>query len=89
MRDSFETIWTRIVAHAGQQFQTRTGQVFRYEIIGGDRVRPTVSENSVSRTELAQYYSEIEHASTAKIAVLNSGPSFIWSILTDHRIAGR
>lgn len=86
MSDQFEEVWNRIVNHAGEQFQTRTGQVFRYEVLEGDRIRPTLADVSVSRSELEHYFSEVVGASTGKIAAIASGPSFIWSILTDSRI---
>lgn len=86
MSTPFDQIWERIVEHAGEQFQTQAGLAFRYEIVDGDRVRPSHSDISISRRELARYFAQVHGASTGKIAALSGGPSFVWSILTDRRI---
>ena len=86
MSTPFDLVWGRIVEHAGEQFQTRAGRVFRYEIVDGDRIRTNLADISISRSELARYFDEINGASTGKIAALSGGPSFVWSILGDPRI---
>lgn len=86
MSTPFDLIWKRIIEHAGEQFQTSSGQTFRYEILDGDRLRPTHADITISRSDLARYFDEVHGASTGKIAALTGGPSFVWSILTDRRI---
>lgn len=86
MHDSFETVWRKIAAHAGEQFQTKTGQVFRYEIVNNDCIRPTNSDQSVCRTDVEALYRTVAGADTRTIASLTEGPSFVWAILADKRI---
>ncbi len=85
---TFETVWQRIVEHAGEQFQSKTGQVFRYEVIDNSKIKPTHADVEVDREALAKYFHK-SGGDTSKIAVLSGGPSFIWSILNDPRIGGQ
>jgi hypothetical protein len=34
-QDSFESLWERIEMHAGEQFRTKTGLPFTYQVRGG------------------------------------------------------
>jgi len=88
MNENFEIIWQRIVDHAGEQFQTSTGQVFRYEVVDGTAIRPTHLDHAVQRDELEKLQHLGDGADTGKIVSLTGGPSFIWAILADKRVGG-
>ena len=87
MIEPFDNIWQRIVEHAGEQFQTNNGSVFRYEIVG-DAIRPIDSDQVVNRADLERYFQIGAETDTGKISTLMAGPSFVWGILSDKRIAG-
>jgi hypothetical protein len=86
MGTSFETVWKRVTRHAGEQFRTQTGQVFRYEIVEDDKIRVAGTDRLVSRGELEQYHRQTRDLASGEIALLSGGPSFVWAILIDPRI---
>ncbi len=87
MSEDFNEVWQRIIAHAGEQFQTNNGTVFRYEV-SGDAIRPVNTELTVTRSDLERYYRLGADADTGKITTLTGGASFVWGILGDRRIRG-
>jgi len=86
MTQEFDLIWHRIVEHAGEQFQTNNGTTFRYEIVD-DGIRPVDSDQIVPRADIERYYRIGAEADTGTLSTLTGGPSFVWSILSDRRIA--
>jgi len=82
---AFETTWANIVKCAGQEFKTKTGLPFTYEISNGavvpDRTGyPLGKRNFEKAAEIAvlQGPGQISH--------LVRGPAYVYAILTDPRI---
>ena len=80
-----ETVWERIVAHAGEVFYTKRGIKYTYHI----RNHQVILENTNRNIP----YSNFETALTVvnpnivKFEHLNlQGPSYIYGIITDDRI---
>lgn len=85
MNTMFETIWNKILAHAGEKFYTKTGLPFVYSVVG-DCVIPdrTNYPLDISNFKKAAALPRLE--GPGQISNLVRGPSYVFSILTDERI---
>ena len=81
----FETTWASIEKCAGQEFTTKTGLPFTYEIIHGavvpDRTRYPLAK---SNFEKAAVIADLQ--GPGQISKLVRGPAYVYAILTDPRI---
>ena len=81
----FETTWANIVKCAGQEFTTKTGLPFTYEIVNEyvvpDRTGyPLAKSNFEKASEIANL------RGPGQINKLVRGPSYVYAILRDPRI---
>lgn len=81
---SFDTVWTRIQAHAGQQFQQVRGGVFSYEATSS-AVRPDRTNQQIPRLHFERALARLPFPNTVVLQDLR-GPSYIYAILVDPRI---
>lgn len=81
---SFEDVWSRIQACAGQQFHTKTGLPFVYRV-DGQSVIPdrTGYPIDVSQFQIARDMMPFEGPGEISTAV--RGPAYVYAILTDPR----
>jgi hypothetical protein len=81
---SFDQVWQRIDAHAGERFEQIRGGEFTYEVRGGS-VRPDRTNRALSRSQFEQAYALMPVENTAALQRLQ-GPSYLYAILMDRRI---
>ena len=81
----FDVVWQRIVALQGQTFRQRRGKVFTYVISGG-AVVPSTTNRLLSRSQFARAFERIPLRGPGQLQDLQ-GPSYLFAILTDPRIA--
>jgi len=81
---SFETVWRRVEAHAGQSFRQKRGGEFTYEVRSGT-VWPDRTNRALSRSQFAQAFKHVPLSSTVPLQQLQ-GPSYLYAILMDDRI---
>jgi hypothetical protein len=85
----FEMIWKRIEEHAGELFRTKSGVSFEYTVAGTD-VLPKGDDRvpcSLDRTQFQKAHALGLLRGPAQINRLVGGPSYVYAILTDPRIA--
>jgi hypothetical protein len=82
---SFDVVWRRIVAFAGETFHQRKGKAFTYAIAGGCVV-PGITNRRLSRSQFARAYERAPLRGPGQLQDLQ-GPSFLFAILTDPRVA--
>ncbi len=91
-KQSFETIWQRIVDLAGQEFQTTTGRTFTFRIEDGTWFRPCPggepTNRRISRAALEQAWNVWPVEGPSKFPKSLMGTSYIWGIFSDPRITG-
>ena len=80
-------VWNRITAHAGESFHTKTGLPFSYHISGQWVVLENTNRSIPFRDfEAALALSDLRITNLQKLNL--QGPSYLYGILTDPRIAG-
>jgi hypothetical protein len=83
--DDIDAVWRRIEAHAGETFRQVRGGEFTYRVEGGC-VRPDRTSRNLARSQFARALDRSPLTSTSQLQDLQ-GPSYLFAILTDDRIA--
>ena len=84
---SFPAVWTRIAAHAGQRFATKTGRPFVYAI-ERDALVTDRTDYALSKTNFSEALKQVPFDGPGNIAQTVKGPAYVWAILHDSRIRG-
>lgn len=82
----FGSIWDRIVAHQGETFYLVRGAPFTYRVVSGCVV-PDRTRRQLSRSHFERALARMPLRGPGDIQDLQ-GPSYIYAILSDPRIAG-
>jgi hypothetical protein len=83
---AIDIVWRRIVAYSGEVFHQQHGKSFTNSV-SDDTVYLDTIDQDLRRSHIAEAFSRMPLADPGGIADL-AGPSYIYSILTDCRIAG-
>ena len=83
---SFQSIWTRIVGNAGSTFRQKRGGEFTYEVVSGCVV-PDRTNRQLPRSQFEKASERLPVTGPGEFQDLQ-GPSYLFAILTDARIAG-
>ena len=81
---SFDRVWQRIEAHAGETFRQIRGGEFTYEVRSG-AVWPDRTKRALPRSNFKQAFELVPLPSTTPLQRLQ-GPSYLYAILMDQRI---
>lgn len=82
---AFETVWQRIALHAGQTFHQKQGNPFTYSVTG-KVLRPDRTDRNLPYSQFEKAYARLPVDGPGKLQDLQ-GPSYLYAILTDPRIA--
>ena len=85
MKPSIDVIWNRLKKHQGQEFKTKTGKPFSYEI-SGTIFRTNRTKYNITRSDFAKALKWGPIESPGDINNLVRGPSYVWAVLHDRRI---
>ena len=83
---AIDIVWHRIVDYSGEVFHQKHGKSFVYSVSGDTVYLDTIDED-LSRQHIAEALARMPLAGPGEIADLG-GASYIYTILTDWRIAG-
>ena len=83
--DSFGAVWQRIEAHAGEEFRTKTGLPFTYEVVGTSVV-PDRTGYPLHVSNFRAAFHLLPLSGPGQINTLVRGPAYVYAILTDRRI---
>jgi hypothetical protein len=83
---AIDIVWHRIVDYSGEVFHQKHGKSFVYSV-SGDTVYLDTIDQDLSRHQIAEAYARMPLTDPSEIGDL-AGPSYIYAILTDWRIAG-
>ena len=86
METSFIEVWSRIIAHKGDIFHTKTGKPFSYEI-DRDYFLPSRTEYRISKSDFERVYPDVPFEGPGIINLIVRDPSYIWAVLHDPRIS--
>jgi hypothetical protein len=81
---TFDTIWSRIEAHAGEKFVQIRGGEFTYAVAGG-HVIPDRTNQQIPKSHFEEASNLLPLKNTVPVQHLR-GPSYIYAILMDERI---
>jgi len=84
---TLDDIWNRVVALAGQEFETTTGLAFTYTLRGSNAIVPSRTEQQISRGEFEKYVDLSNRGMTTnEINQVVRGSSYVRAILEDPRV---
>jgi len=83
--DDFTTVWDRIASLAGSTFNQKTGRPFTYSLVG-NAIVPSTTNRLLARTQFQRAYERSPLSGPGKLRDLQ-GPSYLFAILTDPRVA--
>ena len=81
---SIEMVWSRIKRHAGEDFTTKTGLPFTYEV-PGNYLRVNRANRSLSRTNFEKALAAMPADGPGAIKD-RQGSAYTWAILMDPRV---
>jgi hypothetical protein len=81
----FQTIWNKIVSHAGEPFFTKTNLPFTYKIVN-DCVVPDRTDYPLGKPNFEKAAQIDSLSGPGQISNLVRGPAYVYAILTDKRI---
>jgi len=84
--DTFTPIWDRITSHAGSEFRQKTGRAFTVSLVGNAIIVPSTTNRMLARTQFQRAYERSPLSGPGKLRDLQ-GPSYLFAILTDPRVA--
>jgi len=82
--DDFESVWHRIVIHAGEEFEQFEGGKFTYEV-NGNVLNPSRTNQNLSKGQFEEAWDRMPVEGPGALQDLQ-GPSYLFAILTDPRI---
>ena len=81
---SIEVVWSRILQHEGERFETLTGRPFTYTVTG-HVLRTDRTDFNLPRSQFEKALDLVPAAGPGELRDLR-GPSYIYAILHDKRI---
>lgn len=82
----FETIWNRIIQNENEEFKTKTGLPFTYQISNNKFICSRVNYN-ISKENFHQcYLLGLPQVEKINVKDITAGPSYVWAVLHDERI---
>jgi hypothetical protein len=81
----FDQVWQRITSNAGAEFRQKTGKRFTYTATNSS-VNPSTTNRALPRGDFATAYARAPLIGPGQLQD-SQGPSYIWAILTDDRVA--
>ncbi len=84
-KPKLQEVWTRIQTLEGEEFYTKNGKPFTFEI-SGDVFRSSRTEYDISKSDFGKALEIVPFDGPGKVNELVRGPSYIWAVLHDTRI---
>ena len=84
-RPDLQEVWMRIEALEGQEFQTKTGRPFTYEI-SGNVFRPSRTGHNISKSDFGRALELVPFDGPGVVNELIRGPAYVWAVLHDRRV---
>lgn len=86
MKINVETAWARINSLQGEEFKTKTGKPFTYEI-SGNTFEPSRTKYKITKVDFGKALAEFPLDGPGDISNLVRGSSYIWAVLDDPRVS--
>jgi hypothetical protein len=86
-KPSVNDLWSRLRTYEGQEFETKTGKPFTYEL-SGDVFHPSRTTYNISKAEFQKALTLVPFDGPGIINRTVRGPAYVWAVLHDKRIRG-
>ena len=80
-----DTVWGRIKTLQGQEFETKRGKQFTFEISGNTFI-PSRTNYNISKRDFEKVLDLVPLEGPGEINNLVRGPAYIWAVLHDPRV---
>lgn len=84
-KPSLDEVWARLKSAAGDEFETKTGRPFTYEI-DGSIFRSSRGRYAVSKADFQRALDLVPFDGPGLINSTVRGPAYVWAVLHDRRI---
>lgn len=84
-RPSIDDVWSRLKAHEGLKFETKTGKLFTFQI-SGNVFHPSRTEYNVAKENFRKALKLVPFDGPGVINDVVRGPAYVWAVLHDKRI---
>jgi hypothetical protein len=82
---SEDEIWLRICAMEGEEFETKTGKPFTFEI-SGNTFHPSRTQYNIAKADFQKALNLVPIEGPGVISNLVRGSTYIWAVLHDRRV---
>lgn len=82
---SVDDIWLRVRAMEGEEFETKTGKPFTFEI-SGNVFHPSRTKYNISKADFQKALDLVPIEGPGVISNLVRGSAYIWAVLHDRRV---
>ena len=82
---SIDEVWHRLKSLQGQDFQTKTGKPFTYEL-SGNVFHPSRTIYNVSKDDFRKALILVPFDGPGVIRDAVRGPAYVWAVLHDRRV---
>lgn len=84
-KPSIEEVWSRLRNAEGDEFVTKTGLPFTFEI-SGDVFHPSRTKYNISKADFRKALALVPFDGPGVINNTVRGPAYVWAVLHDKRI---
>src|SRR5690606_30680488 len=85
---SIDELWVRLRGFEGDEFETKSGKPFTYEI-NGAVLRPSRTDYNLSKAEFEKALALVPFDGPGAITQTIRGPAYVWAVLHDKRVRQR
>jgi hypothetical protein len=82
---NIDAVWARLKDAQGQEFQTKTGKLFTFDI-SGNIFHPSRTEYNISKRDFQKALEVVPLEGPGQISNLVRGSAYVWAVLHDRRI---
>jgi len=85
LKVSIDEVWRRLKALEGQNFHTKTGKPFTFEI-SGNMFHPSRTKYNISKADFQKALELVPFDGPGVINNIIRGPAYVWAVLHDKRV---
>lgn len=82
---TFSEVWSHISALEGEEFETKTGKPFTFEV-HGDVFRPSRTNYNIAKSDFEKAFALVPFDGPGVVNDTVRGPAYIWAVLHDRRV---
>lgn len=84
-KPSIDSVWARLRTTEGEDFETKTGRPFTYEI-SGNIFHPSRTKYNIAKSDFDKILALVPLEGPGEVSSVVRGSAYIWAVLHDKRI---